>query len=168
LADAQHHSRARDGDGPGDELGLRTALAAMRVVGTPPALSGPPLVVDIAPRLSQAVEPGTPTGLIGAFAELVPDTTGHVVTADRPELPELSGPGGEGRPLVLVVHDAWRHPWVRDLLARAVTLRPDAIVVETGVPGEPTGAVYVTTNGISRASARAVAHWLTTDPEGAH
>ncbi|MFI6457111.1 glycoside hydrolase family 3 protein [Streptosporangium amethystogenes] len=165
---AQSAARARDGDGPKDEdLGLRTALAAMRVVGTPPALSGPPLVVDIAPRLSQAVEPGTPTGLIGAFTELMPGTTGHIITMETAELPELSGSGDEGRPLVLVVHDAWRHPWVRDLLARAVALRPDAIVVETGVPGEPTGAVYVTTNGISRASARAVAHWLATDPEGA-
>lgn len=91
----------------------------------------------------------------------MPGTTGHIVTVETPEPPELSGPGDEGRPLVLVVHDAWRHPWVGDLLARATVLRPDAVVVETGMPGEPTGAVYVTTNGISRASARAVAHWLT-------
>lgn len=124
--------------------------------------STPPLVVDIAPRLSQAVEPGTPTGLIGAFTELMPGTAGHLVTVETPELPELPelpGPGG-GRPLVLVVHDARRHPWVRALLARAVALRPDAVVVETGMPGEPTGAVYVTTNGISRASALAVARRL--------
>ncbi|MFC7642092.1 hypothetical protein ACFQX6_14800 [Streptosporangium lutulentum] len=62
---------------------------------------------------------------------------------------------------MLVAHDARRQAWVRNLLARAVRLRSDAIVVETGLPGEPTGAVYVTTNGISRASARAVAQWLT-------
>ena len=62
---------------------------------------------------------------------------------------------------MLVVHDAAPDAWVRDLLAQAVRLRPDAIVVETGLPGAPAGAVYVTTHGISRASARAVAQWLT-------
>ncbi|MEU3166518.1 glycoside hydrolase family 3 N-terminal domain-containing protein [Streptosporangium sp. NPDC006930] len=153
---------ARDAGGEGEELGLRTARAAIRVTSTAAAavLSGPPLVVDIAPRLSEAVEPGTLTGLIGAFAELLPGTVGHVVTVEAPELPDL---GDESRPLVMVVHDAGRHPWVGELLARAVALRPDTVVIETGMPGDPTGAVYVTTNGISRASARAVARWLTGD-----
>lgn len=46
---ARNTARAWGGHDPGDEdLGLRTARAAMRVVGTPPVLSGPPLVVDIA------------------------------------------------------------------------------------------------------------------------
>ncbi len=151
--------------GPGDEgeeLGLRTARAAIRVTATnaPAVLSGPPLVVDIAPRLSEAVEPGMLTGLIGALTEVLPGTVGHVVTVEAPELPDL---GDGSRPLVMVVHDARRHPWVGELLARAVALRPDTVVVETGMPGEPSGAVYVTTNGISRASARAVARWLTGD-----
>ncbi|MFF3438691.1 glycoside hydrolase family 3 protein [Streptosporangium sp. NPDC002721] len=180
---------ARGAGHEGEELGLRTARAAIRVTatgapsatnvtnvtgvtaapsatkvtgtpGTTAVLSGPPLVVDIAPRLSEAVEPGLLTGLIGALTELLPGTVGHVVTVERPELPDL---GDESRPLVMVVHDAARHPWVGELLARAVALRPDAVVVETGMPGEPSGAVYVTTNGISRASARAVARWLTGD-----
>ncbi|GAA3419822.1 hypothetical protein [Streptosporangium vulgare] len=132
----------------------------MTATGAPTVLSGPPLVVDIAPRLSEAVEPGMLTGLIGAFTESMPGTVGHVVTVETPELPDLSD---ESRPLVMVVHDARRHPWVGELLARAVALRPDTVVVETGMPGEPSGAVYVTTNGISRASARAVARWLTGD-----
>ncbi|MER6828171.1 glycoside hydrolase family 3 N-terminal domain-containing protein [Streptosporangium sp. NPDC000563] len=153
---------ARDAGDEGEELGLRTARSAIRVTSTaaPAVLSGPPLVVDIAPRLSEAVEPGTLTGLIGAFAEVLPGTVGHVVTVEAPELPDL---GDESRPLVMVVHDAGRHPWVGELLARAVALRPDTVVIETGMPGTPTGAVYVTTNGISRASARAVARWLTGD-----
>ncbi|MFF5205659.1 glycoside hydrolase family 3 protein [Streptosporangium sp. NPDC000396] len=166
----------------GEELGLRAARAAMRVVvakdgsaapsalsappapsalsapPAPPILSRPPLVVDIAPRLNPAVDPATPTGLIGAMIELLPDTTGHTVTAETAKLPDL---GDRERPLVLVVHDALRHAWVRDLLAQAVRLRPDAIVVETGLPGEPAGAVYIATHGISRASAQAVALWLT-------
>ncbi|MEU8384277.1 glycoside hydrolase family 3 N-terminal domain-containing protein [Streptosporangium sp. NPDC048865] len=171
---------ARGAGHEGEDLGLRTARAAIRVTagnatgdqgttgtmnatdaaGATAVLSGPPLVVDIAPRLSEAVGPGLLTGLIGALTEALPGTVGHVVTVEAPELPDL---GDGSRPLVMVVHDAGRHPWVAELLARAVALRPDAVVVETGMPGEPSGAVYVTTNGISRASSRAVARWLTGD-----
>ncbi|MDP9843866.1 glycoside hydrolase family 3 protein [Streptosporangium lutulentum] len=148
--------REEDGD-----LGLEVARAAMRVVtadGHEARLSRPPLVVDIAPRLSRAVDPDTLTGVAGALAELLPGTVAYAVASEAAELPDL---GDRERPLVLVAHDARRQAWVRNLLARAVRLRSDAIVVETGLPGEPTGAVYVTTNGISRASARAVAQWLT-------
>ncbi|WP_371778226.1 glycoside hydrolase family 3 protein [Streptosporangium subroseum] len=154
-------TRKADSGGEDDDIGLEVALAAMRVVvadGHGPCLSRPPLVVDIAPRLSRAVDPDTLTGVAGALAELLPGTTACTVTPETAEFPDL---GDHARPLVLVAHDAQRRTWVRDLLAQAVRLRPDAIVVETGLPGEPTGAVYVTTNGISRASARAVAQWLT-------
>ncbi|WP_326823261.1 glycoside hydrolase family 3 protein [Streptosporangium sp. NBC_01756] len=184
---AEHPARkaepSRDTE-EGAELGMETARAAMRVVvaadhpaspsghergGRPaghaprvpapssPAISRPPLVVDIAPRLNLAIDPGVPTGLIGALTELLPGTAGQTVTAETARLPDISD---DGRPLVLVVHDAGRHTWVRDLLAQAVRLRPDAIVVETGMPGEPTGAIYLATHGISRVSARAVALWL--------
>ncbi|MFC6404023.1 glycoside hydrolase family 3 protein [Planobispora longispora] len=124
-----------------------------------PPLRTPPFVVDITPRLNPAADPATPTGLLGALRETAPGTTGCTVTARVPELPAVP----DDRPVVLVVHDAGRHPWVRELLARAVRLRPDAVVVETGIPDEPVGAVYVTTHGVSRASARVVAHWLTGD-----
>ncbi|MGW4420766.1 glycoside hydrolase family 3 protein [Streptosporangium sp. NPDC004631] len=171
--DGEGDRRNGAGDRPGDgeELGLLAARAALRVVvagdrtapgapvvlGAPPRFTRPPLILDIAPRLNPAVDPGIPTGLIGAVSELLPGTTGHTITAEAAELPDI---GDLGRPLVLVVYDAARHPWVRELLARAVRLRPDAIVVETGLPGEPCGAVYVATHGISRASARVVAQWL--------
>ncbi|WP_067176442.1 glycoside hydrolase family 3 protein [Microtetraspora niveoalba] len=146
-----------------EDLGLETARAAMRV--TPPGaaagpavpLSRPPLVVHIAPRMSQAVESGAPVGLTRELAGLLPGTEGHTIMAEAPTLPDLSG----DRPVVLVVHDAGRHTWVSDLLAEAVQARPDAIVVETGIPAQPVGAVYVTTHGVSRASDRVVARWLT-------
>ncbi|GII91536.1 glycoside hydrolase family 3 protein [Sinosporangium siamense] len=146
-------------------LGLSTARAALRLarsggelqpVGEGTPLASAPLVVDIAPRLNLAVAPGTPTGLYGALLDLLPGTTGVTVTAEDPELPDLSG----DRPLVIVVYEAVRHAWVRDLVARAVRQRPDAIVVETGIPDTPLGATYLTTNGISRASAQVVARWL--------
>ncbi|MFJ2034015.1 glycoside hydrolase family 3 protein [Streptosporangium sp. NPDC087985] len=159
---AENTARAPRDAGEAGDLGLQAARAAMRVVvsdGRPsPALSRPPLVVDIAPRLNPAVDPSVPTGILGALTELLPGTVGHTVTAETAELPDLSD---DGRPLVLVVHDAPRHAWVRDLLARAVRLRPDAIVIETGLPGESIGAVYIATYGISRVSARAAALWLT-------
>ncbi|MGW3369606.1 glycoside hydrolase family 3 protein [Streptosporangium canum] len=154
----------RDPRGEGEELGLQAARAAMRVTvagdrtAPPPVLSRPPLVVDIAPRLNLAIDPSTPTGLVGAMRELLPGTTGHTVAAETAGLPDLSD---HRRPLVLVAHDAPRHAWVRDLLSQAVGLRPDAIVIETGLPGEPTGAVHIATHGISRVSARAAALWLT-------
>ncbi|MBB4941821.1 beta-N-acetylhexosaminidase [Streptosporangium album] len=186
LALAAWHAEnpARRAEAPRDtvegaDLGMEAARAAMRVVvaadrtASPsgqeqdtrpvgnaphtPAVSRPPLVVDIAPRLNLAIDPGVPTGLIGALTELLPGTVGQTVTAETAKLPDIPE---DGRPLVLVVHDAPRHPWVQDLLAQAVRLRPDAIVVETGLPGEPTGAVYIATHGISRVSARAAALWL--------
>ncbi|MET9068015.1 glycoside hydrolase family 3 protein [Streptosporangium sandarakinum] len=154
------------GNGSG-ELGMEAARAALRVTvrdaRLAPALplARPPLVVDIAPRLNLAVAPGTPTGIFGAMTELMPGTTGHTVTADSPGLPDLGESGEAGRPLVLVAHDAHRQPWAAEVLARAVRLRPDAIVVETGVPGEPAGSVHIATHGISRVSARIVALHLT-------
>jgi beta-N-acetylhexosaminidase len=62
---------------------------------------------------------------------------------------------------VLVVHDAARHPWVRDRVAQAVRERPDVIIVDTGIPDVPSGAAHLATHGISRVSAQAAAEWLT-------
>jgi beta-N-acetylhexosaminidase len=61
-----------------------------------------------------------------------------------------------GRPLVLVVRDAHRHPWQRELF------RPGAIVVETGYPAwRPDGAAaYVATYGAARANLQALAERL--------
>ncbi|MGW4798374.1 hypothetical protein ACWEPC_38755, partial [Nonomuraea sp. NPDC004297] len=66
----------------------------------------------------------------------------------------------DDRPVVLVVHDAARHDWVRDVVAKALAVRPDAIVVDTGIPAPPEGATHVATHGISRVSAQAAAEWL--------
>jgi beta-N-acetylhexosaminidase len=69
-----------------------------------------------------------------------------------------------GRPLVVVLHDAHRHGWMRDLTER---LAP-AVAVETGVglwrPAEARG--YVVTHGGSRASFEAVADLLAPGTNG--
>jgi beta-N-acetylhexosaminidase len=67
----------------------------------------------------------------------------------------------EGRPLVLAVRSAHRHPWMRAALGRLLEQRPDAIVAEMGLPGTgPLGAAYVVAYGASRACAAAVAERL--------
>src|SRR5260370_1341318 len=42
--------------------------------------------------------------------------------------------GGAGRSLIVVVRDAPRHPTARDLATRLLGARPDAVVVEMGLP----------------------------------
>ncbi|QYC38621.1 putative lipoprotein YbbD precursor [Nonomuraea coxensis DSM 45129] len=152
-------------------VGLAAARAALTVTGTA-RLDRAPLVVEVNTRLSQAVDPDTPTGITAALSELLPGTAMIRLERDAP-LPDLGGPApggggagaggpapGGGRPVVLVVHDAARHAWVRDVVAEAVAARPDAIVVDTGVPGPPAGAAHVATHGISRVSAQAAAERL--------
>lgn len=150
---------ARDAD---EELGVAAAVAALRAVGaiTRPVLRDPPLVVQMSARPSQAVEPTVATrraGLAEAIAEILPGTA-RAEVGEGDALPDLAN---AGRPVVLAVHDAVRHAWMRRLIAEAVRARPDAVVVETGVPGTPAGVVYLATHGDSAASARAAARWLT-------
>ncbi|RBQ14556.1 glycoside hydrolase family 3 protein [Spongiactinospora rosea] len=156
-----HAEAAPDTAPPDHELGLAAARAALRVTAAgplpDPVLSAPPLVVDLAPRMTLAVDGDVPSGLAGALSGVLPGTRSHTVTAADPRLPDLGVPG----PVVLVAHDAVRHAWVGELTAEAVRRRPDLIVVETGVPGPPAGAVHIATHGVSRASFRAVAHLLT-------
>ncbi len=53
--------------------------------------------------------------------------------------------------MVLVVRDLHRHAWMGHAVARLLAARPDAIVVELGVPALVTGAVHVATYGATRA-----------------
>ncbi|MFI7441132.1 glycoside hydrolase family 3 protein [Nonomuraea indica] len=137
-------------------VGLEAARAALTTSGTG-RLTRPPLVVEVNTRFSQAVDPAMPTGLTAAITELLPGTS----RARLPEEGEL--PPFDDRPVVLVVHDAARHAWVRERVERAVRARPDVIVVDTGIPADPPAdprATHVATHGVSRVSARAAAEWL--------
>ncbi|GAA1301813.1 hydrolase [Planotetraspora silvatica] len=147
---------ARDAD---EGVGLKTATAALRVIGTPgrPMLRVAPLVVEMTTRPSQAVGRATAVGVGAAIGEIMPGTVVAEV-AEGEDLPDLTD---LRRPVVVVVRDATRHDWIQRLLARALEVRPDAVVVETGVPGTPAGAVYLATHGGSTVSARAAARRLT-------
>ncbi|MEV3983777.1 glycoside hydrolase family 3 protein [Nonomuraea sp. NPDC049758] len=135
-------------------VGLEAARAALTTTGTA-VLDRGPLVVEVNTRLNQAVDPATPTGIAAALAARLPNTARVRLDRDG-ELPAF-----DDRPVVLVVHDAARHPWVREALARALAVRPDAIVVDTGISDAPVGAAHLATHGISRVSAQAAAEWLT-------
>ncbi|MBD3142572.1 glycoside hydrolase family 3 protein [Microbispora bryophytorum] len=158
--DARAEARAavaRDAD---EGLGLAAATAALRATPAEQAaapLTKAPLVVHLAARPSQAVGRATPLKVGQAIEEILPGTVTAEVDGDG-HLPDLSE---AGRPLVIVVHDAVRHAWMRRLLEEALRARPDAVVVETGMPGPPAGRLYLTTHGNSTASARAAARRLT-------
>jgi beta-N-acetylhexosaminidase len=63
-----------------------------------------------------------------------------------------------GAPLVALVREPHRHPWVPELLAVLADARPDLVVVEMGWPGDalPPGVATVLTYGASTANARAL------------
>ncbi|MCD0481041.1 glycoside hydrolase family 3 protein [Streptacidiphilus sp. ASG 303] len=148
-------------------VGLEAARRALRVrtggaaVTAPPA--GAPHVAEFSPAATVAVDAFTRWGVAGRLAEVLPGTTSQVLTAadadHGPGLDTGTGTGtgdrvaaaAAGRPLVLVVRDAHRHAWMRDALLDLVGRRPDAVVVEMGLPGlPPCGAVHVATHGAAR------------------
>ena len=164
--DARADLRDKVAGDPDPDAGLTAARAALTATGSV-TLTKAPLVVEVNTRFNQAIDPATPAGITAALAALLPGTR-HVRMEPEGELPRLGAglaAGRQGaagpRPVVLVVHDAARHSWVRDRVARAVRERPDVIVVDTGIPAAPAGAVHLATHGISRVSAQAAAEWLT-------
>jgi beta-N-acetylhexosaminidase len=65
----------------------------------------------------------------------------------------------EGKSLVLVVRDLHRHAWQLELADALLSRRPDAVVVEMGLPQcRPQGAnAYITTSGAARVCGEAAA-----------
>lgn len=152
-------------------IGLAAARRAVRVHRGPEAdtafpLVGIPHVVELAPATTLAVDPGTPWGVAAPLRTLCPGTTsvrlGELRLQDGDEvLDRLALRPARGRPLVVVVRDAARHRWMTRALAGLVRRRPDAFVVEMGVPaGERPGAVYLATHGATRVSGVAAAEVL--------
>ncbi|MGN9813062.1 glycoside hydrolase family 3 protein [Micromonospora sp. BQ11] len=152
------------GTDPCSSVGLAAARRAVRVTTAPAGagtlpLAGPAHVVEFEPPRNIAIGAETPWGLAAPLADLRPGTT----TARYAEAGVPTDPtgGADGRPLVLVVRDLHRHAWMRRAVDRALAARPDAVVVELGVPELVTGAVHVATHGATRAGARAAAELLT-------
>ena len=66
-----------------------------------------------------------------------------------------------GRPLVVVVRDAHRHPAARAVTTALLSARPDTVVVEMGLPlWRPASGGYVATYGAARPNGQAAAEAL--------
>ncbi|GIJ77584.1 beta-N-acetylhexosaminidase [Micromonospora phaseoli] len=149
--------------GVGSAVGLAAARRAIKVTtngaaGTALPLVGVPHVVEFQPPHNIAIGAETPWGVAEPLTSLVAGTTGvRYAEATAPGDPTA---GAAGRPLVLVVRDLHRHGWMRDAVDRALATRPDAVVVELGVPALVTGAVHIATHGATRAAGRAAAEVL--------
>jgi beta-N-acetylhexosaminidase len=138
----------------GREVGAEAARRALESSGEV-AVAGPVLVVELVPEANIAAGEAQ-----HGLAELLPDAVAVQLREAPHDLAALLAQH-DGRRLVLVVRDAARHPWQQVTVAAATTLRPDALVVETGLPGRySVGAASINTYGAGRANLAAAAERL--------
>jgi beta-N-acetylhexosaminidase len=112
-----------------------------------------PLVVELTPEPSIAAGPAR-HGLGDTLAV-------ETLRLAAPPANAALDPGG--RQVVLVLRDAHRHEWERDVAEQVLAAAPDAVVVETGIPlWRPSRAAgYVATNGAGLVNLEAAAEVLT-------
>jgi beta-N-acetylhexosaminidase len=154
--------------GVGPAVGVGAARRALRLTvaagAAAPPLTGTPHVVEFVPPRNIAIGAETPWGVAASLAELLPGTTTvRLSVDDLAGAPDMAAPvlaGAAGRPLVLVVRDAHRHPWISETLAHTLAVRPDAVIVEMGLPQLLTGGVHLATYGATRANGLAAAEVL--------
>lgn len=160
--------RTTSAGAPDPAVGLGAARRAVLLSEAARArtpLTTAPHVVELAPATHLAIDKQTPWGVAAPLSELMPGTSSvrlgeDDLRADAGVL-RLSGIDATAdRPLVVVVRDAARHSWMSRSLAELVAARPDAVIVETGLPGLLPGTAHICTHGASTASARAVAALL--------
>ncbi|MER7838643.1 glycoside hydrolase family 3 N-terminal domain-containing protein [Streptomyces sp. NPDC096040] len=156
-------------DTNGSRIGFAAARRAIRLTGavqdTVP-LSAAPHVVELVPTTNLAIGKETPWGVAAPLVERLPGTTSvrvrHEDLRSRTATLETHAlTPAAGRPLVVVVRDASRHGWMARALAELIAARPDAIVVEMGLPGAPVpAAAQIFTHGATAASGVAAAEVL--------
>jgi beta-N-acetylhexosaminidase len=131
---------------PGHDLeaGAEAARRALRVEGDV-SLPPSPLVVELWPQATIAAGPAH-----HGLGELLGAETVRVHEGEP--FPQLDDPGRA----IVVVRDAHRHGWQRELVPAGV------LVVETGVPAwrPPDARGYVVTHGAGRANLAAAAELL--------
>jgi beta-N-acetylhexosaminidase len=152
-ARAQAQATEADRDGSYRAIGLTAARRGVRVTGGElKPLAAPAHVVEFSSIASIAVDPVTPWGVAPYLTDLLPGTTSTVVRAPFshvesvglmtvPVVDENAEIDTEplllaaaGRPLVLTVRDLHRNAWMARAVEGLLAHRPDAVVVEMGVP----------------------------------
>jgi beta-N-acetylhexosaminidase len=146
-------SRSGSGSGSGDGIGLVAARRALRRSGPVPSALADPLIVEVEPEESIAAGRFTWGFESWAAVKRIDSAAGYGAAAES-----ILTASAE-RPLVLAVRDARS---VLSLLDEVLAARPDAVVVEMGVPAwtPPQGTAYLATYGASRVCARAAAEAL--------
>jgi beta-N-acetylhexosaminidase len=143
----------------GDRDGLAAARRALRVSGLERPLADPFVVEFGALRnmAAGAVPWGLGPWLRGGVYRV--DTGSGAATQDGAVRDVLAR--AAGRPLVVVVRDAHRHPAARALITAVLAARPDTVVVEMGLPvWRPGSGGYVATYGAARPNSQAAAEAL--------
>ncbi|MGW7607704.1 glycoside hydrolase family 3 protein [Streptomyces sp. NPDC054766] len=157
-SDSANRSNASGGTGGASDVGLiaaRRALTVTRSASYTP-LTGAPYVAALTPVANIAVGDETPWGVAAELARLLPGTETGSFTGVDAGSSALAAAGA--RPLVAVVRDEHRHPWMATALDTLLASRPDTVVVEMGVPqSAPRGALHIATHGAARVCGRAAA-----------
>ncbi len=152
---------------PGDDaVGLVAARRALGITGAdgyrPP--TGPVHVAALTPAANIAVGDDTPWGLAVELERLLPGTgttthraPDHEALGTAALAAQVLDRAGDRR-IVVVVRDIHRHPWMAEVLRTLLATRPDAVVVEMGVPqAPPAGALHIATHGAARVCGAAAA-----------
>ncbi|MFI6734461.1 glycoside hydrolase family 3 protein [Nonomuraea sp. NPDC050451] len=136
-------------------VGLHAARRAVRLTGaTEPLVE--PLVIEVDTPPTIAVG-DVPWG-VGPW---LPDAEIVRVKPAAADVPALLAKA-VNRSLVVVVKDAHRHQASQELVSALVAARPDATVIEMGLPvWRPDSAAYIATYGAARANAQAAIELLT-------
>jgi beta-N-acetylhexosaminidase len=144
---------------PDRTVGAVAARRALLVRGDV-AVDGAPLVVELEPEPMVAAGPAM-HGLGNAIRDRRPESAVVSVSDAATDAGEVAR-SAEGRPLVLVLRDAARHSWQQSVASGVIALRPDAVVVETGLPGWIPEHVTasIETHGAGRVSLEAAADLL--------
>ncbi|WP_188194374.1 glycoside hydrolase family 3 protein [Nonomuraea sp. SYSU D8015] len=146
---------AREVPGEPDMVGLHAARRAVRLTGaTEPLVE--PLVIEVDTPPTIAVG-DVPWG-VGPWLPDAEIVRVEPAAADAPGLLAKAA----NRSLIVVVKDAHRHRASQELVSALVAARPDATVIEMGLPvWRPASAAYIATYGAARANAQAAVELLT-------
>ncbi|GGO66009.1 glycoside hydrolase family 3 protein [Nonomuraea cavernae] len=136
-------------------VGLHAARRAVRLTGSTAPLVEPLVIeVDTPPTIAVGdvpwgVGPWLPQAEVVRIEPAAADVAALLAKAGR-------------RSLVVVVKDAHRYEASRSLVSALVAARPDATVIEMGLPiWRPGSAAYIATYGAARANAQAAVELLT-------